>query len=425
VVKILKTITPRSHINAVVEIPGSKSITHRALIAAALAQGESHLAAFLKSEDTLFTLEALRKLQIPIDLQNDQITVSGCGGVFAPNPVQTEIFLGNSGTSYRLLLSIIALAKGSYLIKGSDRMHERPIGDLLQSLKQLKVEVQCLGKEGFPPVLIRAKGLKGGRVQLAGRESSQYISSLLLAGPYAEKDLEIEVLGDPVSKPYIDITLGVMQDFGIRVEREGYRYFKVKSGRPYQARSYTIEGDASSASYFWAAAAVTGGQVTTKNIAAEKSFQGDMAFLDILQKMGCRVEKETRQVTIKGAGLKGLEVDMGSMPDMVPTLAAVALFAQGQTVIRNVAHLRIKESDRLGSVAQEWRKLGACIEEQPDGLLIQGPATLHGAAVDPHNDHRLAMSLAVIGLRVPGVRIQNKSCVGKSFPNFWEIWETL
>lgn len=421
----MQAIAPRSNINATVIIPGSKSITHRALIAAALAAGESRLETFLKSEDTLLTLAALRQLGIPIEIQKNQIIVSGCGGKFPPTRTHTEIFLGNSGTSYRLLLSIIALAQGPYLIKGTERMHKRPIGDLVKALRQLGVQIKYLGPEGFPPVLIQAQGLQGGRVRLAGHESSQYISSLLLAGPYAGKNLEIEVKGEMVSKPYLDITLGVMRDFGIQVVRDGYQYFKIKSHGQYHARSYTIEGDASSASYFWAAAAVTEGTVTTENIAATDSYQGDMAFLDILEKMGCRVKRETRQVTVQGASLKALDLDMSAMPDMVPTLAAIALFAQGRTVIRNVAHLRIKESDRIASVVKEWKSMGAQIEEQPDGLIIQGSTPLSGAEVDPHNDHRLAMSLAVIGLRVPSVMIQNEICVAKSFPNFWELWEKL
>ena len=421
----MKTIAPKSNINATVVIPGSKSITHRALIAAALAAGESSLEAFLKSEDTLLTLAALRRLGIPIEIQEHKIVVSGCGGAFPLARTQSEIFLGNSGTSYRLLLSIIALAQGPFLIKGTERMHARPIGDLVRALRQLGVKIKYLGSEGFPPVLIQAQGIEGGRVQLAGHESSQYISSLLLAGPYAGKDLEIEVFGEMVSKPYLDITLGVMRDFGIQVTRDGYRYFKIKSGEHYQARSYPIEGDASSASYFWAAAAVTEGTVTTENIAATDSLQGDMTFLDILEKMGCKVKKETRQVTVQGAPLKALDLDMSAMPDMVPTLAAVALFAKGRTVIRNVAHLRIKESDRIASVVKEWKSLGARIAEQPDGLIVEGSAPLFGAEVDPHNDHRLAMSLAVIGLRVPGILIQNETCVTKSFPNFLELWEKL
>ena len=421
----MQAIAPRSNINATVIIPGSKSITHRALIAAALAKGESRLEAFLKSEDTLLTLEALRRLGIPIEIQEHKIVVSGCGGEFHPTRTQSEIFLGNSGTSYRLLLSIIALAQGPYLIKGTERMHARPIGDLVKALRQLGVKIKYLGSEGFPPILIQAQGIEGGRVQIAGHESSQYISSLLLAGPYAGTDLEIEVKDEMVSKPYLDITLGVMRDFGIQVVRADYQYFKIKSHGQYQARSYSIEGDASSASYFWAAAAVTEGQVVTKNIAATDSNQGDMAFLDILEKMGCKVKRDTRQVTVQGAPLKALDLDMSAMPDMVPTLAAVALFAKGKTVIRNVAHLRIKESDRINAVVQEWRKLGAQNEELPDGLLIQGAIPLHGAVVDPHNDHRLAMSLAVIGLRVPGMMIRDETCVTKSFPNFWELWEKL
>ena len=223
----------------------------------------------------------------------------------------------------------------------------------------------------------------------------------------------------------MDLTLEVMDRFGVEVQREGYRRFKVPAGPGYRPADYQVEGDASSASYFWAAAAVTGGTVITENLFPESSRQGDMSFLDLLEKMGALVRKEARRVVVKGRTLAGIEADMSTMPDMVPTLAALALFAQGKTVIRNVAHLRHKESDRLQALREEWTRLGARIEERPDGLIIEGLVPLKGARCDPHNDHRLAMSLAVVGLRVPGIQIRQAECVNKSFPLFWEYWERL
>jgi 3-phosphoshikimate 1-carboxyvinyltransferase len=228
-----------------------------------------------------------------------------------------------------------------------------------------------------------------------------------------------------VSGPYVDLTLEVMHRFGVEVRREGYRWFQVLPGPGYRPGTFQIEGDASSASYFWAAAAVTRGCVATENIRAASSRQGDLAFLDILERMGCTVKREDRRVIVQGKALVGLETDMSPLPDMVPTLAAVALFARGKTVIRNVPHLRYKESDRLHALKEQWTRLGARIEELPDGLIIEGLAPLQGALCDPHDDHRLAMSLAVVGLRVPGIRIQDEHCVAKSFPRFWEWWDSL
>jgi 3-phosphoshikimate 1-carboxyvinyltransferase len=267
--------------------------------------------------------------------------------------------------------------------------------------------------------------MKGGKARLTGRESSQYLSSLLLAAPYAGTEVEIEVDGSIVSSPYVDLTLEVMDRFGVGVRREGYSRFTVPAGPGYRPADYQVEGDASSASYFWAAAAVTGGTMATENVFPESSRQGDMSFLDLLEKMGAHVRKEARRAVVTGRKLTGIEADMSAMPDMVPTLAALALFARGKTAIRNVAHLRHKESDRLQAVSEEWLRLGARIEELPDGLIIEGSVPLNGALCDPHNDHRLAMSLAVVGLRVPGIRIQNETCVRKSVPNFWALWDCL
>ena len=419
----MKEIKPISNQNVEVGIPGSKSITHRAIIAASLATGKSLLRNFLDSEDTVYTAETLKKLGVDITFEGENLQILGTGGNFPPVTERKELFLGNSGTSFRLLLSVVALGRGEFVMTGTPRMLTRPIGALVTALNSLDVEASCIEKNSCPPVLIRAHGIRGGRTQIAGNQSSQYLSSLLLAGPYTEKGLEIEVTGELVSSPYVDITTDVMEQFGVEIERDGYRYFHVPSGKGYVAREFTIQGDASSASYFWAAAAVTGGIVTTGNIHPFITRQGDIKFLDVLEKMGCRIERRPDRVIVHGGSLSGIDVDMGDMPDMVPTLAAVALFAEGETRIRNVHHLRIKESDRLHAVALEWAKLGAQVEETDDGLIIHGKGNLKGSDVFPHDDHRIAMSLAVIGLKVSGVKIQDEDCVGKSFPRFWELWD--
>jgi 3-phosphoshikimate 1-carboxyvinyltransferase len=304
-------------------------------------------------------------------------------------------------------------------------MHTRPVGDLVKALNRLGVEASCIEQDDFPPVSINAKGIPGGRVKIPGGQSSQFVSSLLLSGPYAESDIEIEVTGNLVSRPYVDVTLDVMQSFGIQVNRDGYRYFRVGAGQRYCPSQFKIDGDVSSASYFWGAAAVTGGTVVTENIHPHTTRQGDIALLDIMEEMGCRIERETDRVIVHGGLLSGIEVDMGAIPDMVPTLAAIALFAEGKTTIRNVPHLRHKESDRLGDTVLELRRLGGRVEERGDGLVIHGGESLTGATTDPHNDHRLAMSLAMVGLRVPGIKIKNENCVEKSFPRFWELWDSL
>jgi 3-phosphoshikimate 1-carboxyvinyltransferase len=260
---------------------------------------------------------------------------------------------------------------------------------------------------------------------MSGEKSSQYLSSLLLSGPYAEKGVEVEVTGRLVSRPYVDITIEVMREFGVSVDRHGCRYFMVPPGDGYLPREFSIEGDVSAASYFWAAAAVTGGRVTTENIKAHTTRQGDIAFLEILQEMGCHVERETERVTLCGGPLSGIEADMSAIPDQVPTLASVALFANDSTAIRNVPHLRYKESDRLRNIALEWGKLGGKVKELADGLIIHRGTGLRGARVESHDDHRLAMSLAVVGLKVSGVRIKGEDCVNKSFPRFWELWDGL
>ena len=421
----MKETNPRSELNATVRIPGSKSITHRAIIAASLADGRSVLKDFLKCEDTLHTINALREIGVKISIEDNRLNVEGTGGKFRPGSLRKELYLVNSGTSLRLLLSVLALCRGEFLMTGTRRMLSRPVGPLVSALNGLGVDVSSVKDNGCPPVFIRANGIHGGKVKIEGKESSQFISSLLLSGPYADTDIEIEVKGKLVSKPYVDITINVMKEFGILVERDNYYSFKIPSGRKYRPKEFAIQGDASSASYFWAAAAVTGGTITTENIYPYATRQGDIMFLEILKRMGCSIEKGSEHVAVQGGPLSGIEADMSDLPDMVPTLAAVALFARGKTVIRNVPHLRHKESDRLHAVVLEWSRIGGRVEELPDGLVIHGGRPLSPAVVDPHDDHRLAMALAVVGLKVPVIRIKDENCVNKSFPRFWKLWDRL
>jgi 3-phosphoshikimate 1-carboxyvinyltransferase len=406
------------HVQATLTLPGSKSYTHRALMAAALAAGESVLTNALAAEDTELTAAALTRLGAGIDWQGTTIRVTGRNGRWLPSPL--PIYLGNSGTSMRFLSALAALGEGEYLLTGTDRLCQRPLGELLEALGQAGVQAVSERNDGCSPVRVTG-GLIGGKAQLSGAISSQYLSALLFIGPLAPKGLEIEITGELVSRPYVDLTLEVLGGFGISYYREGYRYFELPGGQCYLPREYEIEADASSASYFWAAAAVTGGRVTITNLSLESS-QGDAAFPEVLGRMGCAVESSPAGLTVQGGPLQGVTVDMATMPDLVPTLAVLAAFAAGDTVITGVAHLRHKESDRLAAVAAELGKLGIEAWETPDGLVIRG-GTPKGAVIHTYSDHRIAMSFAVAGLKIPGVSIEDPQCVAKSFPDFWQFFE--
>ncbi len=416
----MREITPQQKVQATLTLPGSKSFTHRALVAAALAAGESTLHNALKAEDPELTAQALRRLGAGIDWQDDTVTVRGAGGRWAP--AAEPLYLGNSGTSMRFLTALVALGQGEYYITGTDRLCQRPMGELLTALARLGVSARSERGDGCPPVIVQG-GLTGGRASLSGAVSSQYLSALLFIGPLAPAGLEIEITGELVSRPYVDLTLAVLTDFGISSYREEYRYFRIPGGQRYQGRDYAIEADASSASYFWAAAALTGGRMTIANLNMD-SAQGDIDFLSVLARMGCHLIALPEGLTVEGGPLKGLKVDMANMPDLVPTLAVLAAFARGETVISGVGHLRHKESDRLAAVAKELGRMGVEVRETDDGLLIRGGQP-HGAEIHTYQDHRIAMSFAVAGLKVPGVKIADPDCVAKSFPNFWDIFIRL
>lgn len=422
----MKSITPVRHLDATVTVPGSKSLTQRALIAAALAQGRSELLGPLASEDTEFTVAALHAMGIMVDVSDPGCWIVEGGGGRIQEP-KGDIYLGNNGTATRFLTSVAALGHGCFHITGSDRMTKRPIAPLMEALQGWQVAITSDAGTGCPPLTLAASGLRGGTTVLPEGKSSQYLSSLLLVAPYAQTPAELRVAGAILSKPYVTMTLAVMNDFGIKViAAPGLNHFQIPQGC-YQARQYAIEGDASNASYFWAAAAVTGGRVTVANVPLP-SLQGDANLLQHLARMGCQVEYNGQGATVRGGELQGIEADMGDMPDVAPTLAVVAAFAEGPTIINNIAHLRIKECDRLSAVVSELRKLGAEVEEEPARMIIhgrRGGSNLHGATLATYEDHRMAMCFAVAGLRIPGVVITGEACVGKSFPDFWERFQLL
>ena len=404
-----------------VSVPGSKSYTHRMLIAAGLSDGVCTIQNALDSEDTTLTLSALKQWGVAAERSRGGLVVTGRGG--ALNACDEAVFLGNSGTSMRLLTAVAALARGKTILTGGARMQARPIQDLLDGLAQLGVTARSTAGNGCPPVEVMGGAVDGGRVRLNCSVSSQFLSALLLIAPCTRRGIEIVVTQGPVSRPYVDITLDSLARFGVASDRRGYEWFKVAGGQRFRAGAYAVEPDCSQASYFWAAAAVTGSTVTVKGITAD-SRQGDIRLLDVLAQMGCRVAKSAAGLAVSGARLSAVDVDMGDMPDVVPTLAVVAAFARGKTLIHNVSHLRAKESDRLAVVVSELNRIGIEAGCDANTLWVQGGSP-RGAAVETHDDHRIAMSFAVAGLKTPGIVIMDETCVQKSFPTFWEIFDGL
>lgn len=406
-------------VEGVVSLPGSKSYTNRALLVAALADGESQLANPLWADDTQYMTSALRALGFAIEWGQECVRVRGLAGRIPA--ARAELYLGDAGTVIRLLTAAVCLGRGQFKLDGSQRLRERPIGELVACLRALGARVFSRG--GCPPVLVEAAGLRGGRATMLGSISSQFFSAVLLAAPYSQQGVAIEVEDVLVSAPYVAMTLDIIQRFGVEVHNEQFRSFGVRAPQCYKALEYEIEPDASSATYFLAAAAITGGTVRIRGIDLE-SKQPDIQFARTLQSMGAHLATGQGWVEIRGGSLRGIEVDMNPMPDAVQTLAVTSLFAEGTTRIRNVANLKLKESDRIHDTATELRRLGASVEELPDGLIIT-PGNPQPAAIDPHNDHRMAMSFALAGLRIPGLRILNPGCVSKSLPDFFERLEAL
>ena len=413
----------RGPADADVAVPGSKSYTNRALIVAALADGKSQISGALQSEDTHFMAEALRALNINVQSEGPTFSVEGTGGRIPAS--RGDLFIGNSGTAARFLTAALGLGRGTYTLDGVPRMRQRPIQDLIDALRPLGVEVQSKAENGCPPVVIHASGIKGGQTSIAGSWSSQYLSAILLAAPYAQNDVEIQVKGNLTSRPYIDITLDTMQEFGVQVRNDSYEQFRVVSGRHYAPTSYVVEPDASNASYFFAAAALTSGRVKVLGL-TESSAQGDVGFVGILEKMGCTVSQTSDGTEVRGPReLSGIDIDLNLMPDTVPTLCAIAPFASSPVCIRNVANLRIKETDRIAALSTELQKLGARVDVRPDGLTVHPVDRITSTELATYDDHRMAMSLALVGLVAPGIVIRNPSCVEKTFPSYFQVLGSL
>lgn len=411
--------THRSPINATIRPPGSKSVTNRALACAALADGTSVLTGALDSDDTRVMTACLRQLgvQVEADYDADTLTVHGTGGKFLPRPA--ELFVGNSGTTVRFLTAMLGMAGGKFTLDGVARMRERPIGPLVDTLSMLGASVVATSPNQCPPVEIDSLKIHGGNVGIKGNLSSQYLSGLLMAAPQSDRDISLTIVGPLISKPYVHMTVEVMKSFGVNVVvDDGLTLFRIGGGENYSPTIYSIEPDASAASYFFAAAAICGGTATVEGL-SKTSLQGDVHFVDCLEQMGCEVHWNEDSISVTGPARHGIDVDMAHISDTVQTITSVALFVEGPTHIRNVAHNRVKETDRIGNLAVELRKFGARVEEREDGLSIF-PGPLNGATIETYDDHRMAMGLSLVGLRQDGVVIEHPQCVGKTYPNYFE-----
>jgi 3-phosphoshikimate 1-carboxyvinyltransferase len=420
-----RLVTPLERpVDAVVEIVGSKSYTNRALVIAALARGDSELTGALFSDDTRFMAESLRALGIGVEADEaaHRFRVRGASGC-VPAAAAT-CFVGNAGTAARFLPVVMALGRGVYEIDGVARMRERPIAPLIEALSSLGVSVECLGKPSCFPLRVHGGKLRGGRVTIAGNLSSQYISALIMGGAAMPLGLTVDVEGELVSRPYLDMTAQAMRDFGGRVERGGERSFVIPPGHLYEGRPYRVEPDASAASYFFAAAAITRGRVRVQGLGT-RSLQGDRGFVHILARMGCRVldGPDFTEVT-GGEALHGVDVDMTDLSDVAQTLSVVAPFASSPTRVTGIGFIRHKETDRVAAVVRELNRLGVRAEEEPDGFVVH-PGVPQPGSVETYDDHRMAMSFALLGLVRPGIAIRNPGCVSKTFPHFFDVLETL
>jgi 3-phosphoshikimate 1-carboxyvinyltransferase len=429
-------INPIGHpLNATIHVPGSKSLTNRALLIASLANGTTHLINALFSDDSRYFAKALQTLGFDVQLEetNHAMTVIGLGGKI---PAKTaELFIGNAGTAARFLSAFLTLGSGEYILDGEPRMRERPIGDLVEALTQLGAKLGPASTDNWslvtdysnicPPIKIVANGLPGGKTNIAGDISSQFLSALLMVAPYANSPIEITLTTDLNSKPYVDMTIAIMKNFGVEIERQDYHRFTIHPASYLPITNYPIESDASAASYFFAAPAICGGTVKVENI-TRNSVQGDIKFLDVLQQMGCTVEETDDCLRVTGhSHLHGIDVDMRDIPDTAQTLASIAPFADSPTRIRGIASARVKETDRVHATCTELTRLGVRVEEHEDGMTIHPVGKMRPAVIQTYNDHRMAMAFSLIGLRFDGVTIENPSCVSKTVPNFFEVLETL
>jgi 3-phosphoshikimate 1-carboxyvinyltransferase len=415
------TLNPIDRINGEIFLPGSKSLSNRALLIAALANGVTKITNLLVSEDIEHMLNALTSLGIKYTLSKcgTECTVIGNNGFFdVKEPV--ELFLGNAGTAMRPLCAALAASEGEFILTGEPRMKERPIGHLITALSQLNADTQYLENEDYPPVKIKGKALTGSTVSIDGSISSQFLTSILMIAPLLKSDSTIEIEGELVSKPYIDITLAIMSRFGVEVQNNDYQSFMVKGNQSYHSvEKYMVEGDASSASYFLAAGAIKGGEITVHGVGT-LSVQGDKHFADVLEKMGAEVTWGDEFITVVGKPLTAVDMDMNHIPDAAMTIATTALFAEGTTTIRNIYNWRVKETDRLTAMATELRKVGAEVVEGEDYISITPPNSLKHAEIDTYNDHRVAMCFSLVALSDTPVTINDPKCTAKTFPDFFE-----
>jgi len=420
------TLKPIAKIDGEINLPGSKSLSNRVLLLAALAEGTTKITNLLESDDTRHMLNALKQLGIEYTLSEDktECTIVGNAGSITSDTPQ-ELFLGNAGTAMRPLCAALCLGKGSYILTGEPRMKERPIGHLVDALRQAGANISYLENDGYPPLHIEANGLNGGEVSIEGAISSQFLTALLMAAPMAKNDMHITIIGELVSKPYIDITLDIMKDFGVVVVNDNYKTFSIQAGQIYKAvETFMVEGDASSASYFLAAAAIKGGTVKVTGI-GRNSIQGDIEFVDVLEQMGARVEWGETYVSVTRDTLRAIDMDFNHIPDAAMTIATTALFVEGTTTLRNIYNWRVKETDRLYAMATELRKVGAEVEEGEDYLKITPPKQLKHAAIDTYDDHRMAMCFSLLALDSVSVTINDPECTAKTFPTYFEVLESI
>ena len=418
------TLSPIQKISGSVVLPGSKSLSNRILLLSMLAEGKTEIQNLLDSDDVRRMVEGLETLGIQLEENRAEnlITVSGTSGII---PVkEATLMLGNAGTAIRPLTAAMTLGHGRFVLDGVQRMRERPIIDLINGLSQLGANLRCINGTDCPPVEVIAEGLPGGITRLSGAVSSQYLTAILLAAPYADKEVQIEITDKLVSVPYVEMTLRLMQSFGVSVNHENFRLFHIPRQTYRSPGNIFVEGDASSASYFLAGAAITKGSVTVKGCGTD-SLQGDARFAEVLEKMGAKVEWEPQQVKLTGNSLNGIDVDMNQMPDAAMTLAVAALFASGPSVIRNIYNWRVKETERLQAVSTELRKLGAEVEEGYDYLVIQPPEQIRKAEIDTYDDHRMAMAFSLAACGSSPVTINNPGCVSKTFPDYFEVLNGL
>lgn len=414
------TLQPIALVDGTVNLPGSKSVSNRALLLAALAKGTTRLTNLLDSDDVRHMLNALQALGVHFTLSADRTVceVEGQGGALQAEGA-LELFLGNAGTAMRPLAAALCLGSNDIVLTGEPRMKERPIGHLVDALRQGGADVEYLEQEDYPPLRLKG-GFRGGEVSVDGSVSSQFLTALLMTAPLAENDTCIVIKGDLVSKPYIDITLNLMATFGVNVENEDYRAFHIRGQQQYQSPGdYLVEGDASSASYFLAAAAIKGGTVKVTGI-GRNSMQGDIRFADVLEKMGASVEWGDDFIACTRGELNAIDLDMNHIPDAAMTIATAALFAKGTTVMRNIYNWRVKETDRLAAMAIELRKVGAEVEEGHDFIRITPPAQIEFAEIGTYNDHRMAMCFSLVALSSTPVTILDPKCTAKTFPDYFE-----